>query len=302
MAPLFLLDITIRTVNKLLTFQSNTGSFPLTDRIAAFYEFTALEKYFGNSFASKVGPEVQVSAITAMYLKLVAVDHKNYWDKHYEKLDAWLNSKLGNAQIEADVFRGAKKFILEKFPNVAIKLEAPFTIPKTSVTKAQIETIYNNQHETGAFIISNELASSLGFDSEERLRSTIIKLKHKFSEGRLSRMNANTWTTIFILLFWRLVANDYQSEWQSRYEISYRWLYAQFKARESVEKNAFELTKSLVAELYEIDEEALRMDTQFEASFEERKNLIQSGRLLKEKEALVGMCDTLCESRVRRII
>src|SRR5207249_309940 len=99
-------------------------------------------------------------------------------------------------------------------------------------------------------------------------------------------------------LFWRLVAIDYQSEWISRYEISYRWLYTQFKARESVEKDAFELTKSLIAELYKIDEEVLRTDTQFEASFKEKKNLIQSGRLLKEK-AVVGMCDT---SQARRVI
>ena len=89
--------------------------------------------------------------------------------------------------------------------------------------------------------------------------------------------------------FGRLVAIDYQSEWLSRYEISYRWLYAQFKARESVEKDAFELTKSLIAELYKIDEEVLRIDTQFEASFKERKDLIQSGKLLTS----AGMCDML---------
>jgi len=285
---LFSIDIAIRTVTKLLTFQSESGSFPHTDRIAAFYGFSTLKEYFGSSFASKVGSEVQVSAITAMYLKLVAVDYRNYWNKPYEKLSAWLNDKLGNAQIEADVFRGAKKFILEKYPNVAITLEAPFSIPKNSITKAHIETINSNQHKTGAFFINNELASSLGFDSEERFRSTVMTLKNKLSKHRLARMNANTWPTIFILLFWRLVAIDYQSEWLSRYEISYRWLYAQFKARESVEKDAFELTKSLVAELYKIDEDVLRIDTQFEASFEERKNLIQSGRLLTEK-ASTGM-------------
>jgi len=286
------LDVTIRTVTKLLTFQSETGSFPLTDRIAAFYEFKTLKEYFGNSFASKVGPEVQVSAITAMYLKLVAVDYRNTWNKQHEKLTAWLNKKLGNAQIEADVFRGAKKFILEKYPNIAITPEAPFTIPKKRITKAHIETIFNNQHETGAFFINNELASSLGFDSEERFRSIIIAFKNKLSKRRLSRMNANTWATVFVLLFWRLLAIDYRTEWQPRYEISYRWLYTQFKARESVEKDAFELIKSLIAELYKIDEEALRMDTQFEASFKEKKNLIQSGRMLKEK-ASTGMCDML---------
>jgi len=251
-----------------------------------------LEEYFGNSFASKVGSEVQVSAITATYLKLVAADYRNTWNKNYEKLSAWLNDKLGNVQIEADVFRCAKKFVLDKFPTIAITLEAPFTIPKTKITKAHIETIYNNQHETGAFFINNELALSLGFDSEDRFRSTIITFKNKLSKSRLSRMNANTWATVFVLLFWRLAANDYQSEWQSRYEISYTWLFAQFKARESVEKEAFERTKLLIADIYNIDEEVLKMDDQFEASFKERKNLIQSGRLVKER-ALGGMCDTL---------
>jgi len=251
-----------------------------------------LEEWFGNSFASKVASEVQVSAITATYLKLVAADYRNTWNKNYEKLSAWLNDKLGNVQIEADVFRCAKKFVLDKFPTIAITLEASFTIPKTKITKAHIETIYNNQHETGAFFINNELALSLGFDSEDRFRSTIITFKNKLSKSRLSRMNANTWATVFVLLFWRLIANKYQSEWQSRYEISYTWLFAQFKARESVEKEAFERTKLLIADIYNIDEEVLKMDDQFEASFKERKNLIHSGRLLGEK-ALDGMCDTL---------
>src|SRR6185436_580054 len=114
------LVITIRNVTKQLTFQSETGSFPFTDRIAAFYGCRTLEEYFGNSLASKVGSEVQVSAITAMYLKLVAADYKNTWNKQYEKLSAWLNDKLGNVQIKADVFRCAKKFVLDKFPTIAI--------------------------------------------------------------------------------------------------------------------------------------------------------------------------------------
>ena len=250
-----------------------------------------MEEYFGNSFASKVGPEVQVSAITATYLKLVAADYRNTWNKNYEKLSAWLNYKLRNVQIEADVFRCAKKFVLDKFPTIAITLEAPFTIPKTKITKAHIETIYNNQHETGAFFINNELALSLGFDSEDRFRSTIITFKNKLSKSRLSRMNANTWATVFVLLFWRLAANDYQSEWQSRYEISYTWLFAQFKARESVEREAFERTKLLLTDIYNIGEEVLKVDDQFEASFKERKNLIQSGRLIRE--TLGGMYDTV---------
>ena len=259
-----------------------------------------MEECFGNSFASKVDSEVQVSAITAMYLKLVAVDYRNTWNKNYEKLSTWLNDKLGNVQIEADVFRCAKKFVLDKFPTIAITLEAPFTIPKTKITKAHIETIYNNQHETGAFFINNELALSLGFDSEDRFRSTIITFKNKLSKSRLSRMNANTWATVFVLLFCRLIANKYQSEWQSCYEISYRWLFVQFKTRESVEKEVFERTKLLLTDIYNIGEEVLKVDDQFEASFKERKNLIQSGRLLKEKAA-VGMYDMLCESRARRI-
>src|SRR6185295_1972085 len=162
----------------------------------------------------------------------------------------------------------------------AMTSKAPFTISKTKITKAQIEAIYNNQHETGAFFINNELASSLGFDTEDRFRSTILTFKNKLSKCRLSRMNVNTWATVFVLLFWRLVATHYQSSWQSHYEISYRWLFAQFKARESVEKEAFERTKLLIVDIYDIYEEALKMDDRFEASFKEKKKLIQSGKSL----------------------
>ena len=295
-------------IQRIISYQTEAGSYELDVHIATFLGYESVEiarkelhVHFSSPSYHKFGDNVYITAILLCYFRGAMANHQDMsiLANTCKKASTWLSACIGNVEIERELLEAAKTLVigqglLEKYPNIGITLEAPFSIPKNSITKAHIETIYNNQHEAGAFFINNELALSLGFDSEERFRSTVMILKNKLSKRRLSRMNANIWPTIFILLFWRLVAIDYQSEWLSRYEISYKWLYAQFKARESVEKDAFELTKSLITELYKIDEEVLRIDAQFEASFKERKNLIQSGRL----QTSAGMCDMLLLGQV----
>src|SRR6185312_6832853 len=151
------------------------------------------------------------------------------------------------------------------------------TITKKNITKAHIETTFKHQHKTGFFTINNELALSLGFTSEEHLRTAITTFVHKHAKGKASYIDTNVWVTVFVLHYYRLVAVDHRTSWQSQYEISYRWLVTQFKS-ESTETEVFSIIKSFTKERYSVDEEVLKIDVQFEESFEEKKELIRSGK------------------------
>jgi len=99
----------------------------------------------------------------------------------------------------------------------------------------------------------------------------------KHAKGKASYIDTNVWVTAFVLHYYRLVAVDHRTEWQSQYEISYRWLITQFKFTESTETEVFSVIKSFTKERYSVDERVLKIDAQFEESFKEKKERIWSG-------------------------
>ena len=133
-----------------------------------------------------------------------------------------------------------------------------------------------HQFKTGAFQINDELVS-IGFSSEKQLLTAYIK---KHGKSDTSRLDTTAWVTILLLHYYRLLAIDHQTEWQAQYEISYRWLWSQFKGKESVEKEAFALISSFVTEYYVVDEQTHKDDVQFVSKFEEKRKAIREGKTL----------------------
>ena len=190
---------------------------------------------------------------------------------------------------ETDVKITKEKDAEKKTEEKKIVQVSATTITKKNITKAHIETTFKHQHKTGFFIINKELALSLGFSSEIELRTAITTFVQKHAKGKASYIDTNVWVTAFVLHYYRLVAVEHRTDWQSRYEISYRWLITQFKFTESIETEVFSVMKSFTKERYSVDEDVLKIDAQFEESFKEKKKLIQSNKTTTVIQSSAGM-------------
>ncbi|CAG8614326.1 159_t:CDS:2, partial [Paraglomus brasilianum] len=134
-----------------------------------------------------------------------------------------------------------------------------------------------HQFKTGAFQINDELVVSIGFSSEKQLLTAYIK---KHGKSDTSRLDTTAWVTILLLHYYRLLAIDHQTEWQAQYEISYRWLWSQFKGKESVEKEAFALISSFVTEYYVVDEQTHKDDVQFVSNLKRKEKRLGKAKHL----------------------
>ena len=162
------------------------------------------------------------------------------------------------------------------------------TITRKTITKNYVVRTFKHQLKTGAFQINDELAVSIGFSSEKQLRTELTAYIKKHGKSDTSRLDTTTWVTILLLHYYRLVAIDHQTEWQAQYEISYRWLWSQFKCKESVEKEAFALIRSFVTEYYEVDEQTHKEDVQFVGKFEEKRKAIRETLVISSGKSTAG--------------
>ncbi|CAG8824196.1 7728_t:CDS:2, partial [Dentiscutata erythropus] len=142
-------------------------------------------------------------------------------------------------------------------------------ITRTNITVTHVKRTIKYQNANGSYKVNDDLAKSLSFDNAEQLRTALNAFIRKNAKSAaITKLDHQVLVTILVLYFYRYVAIDHKKEWVPTYEKSYKWLWGQFKGKEKVEQEAFQIIKSFVRDAYEVKEGVYELDATFEAEME----------------------------------
>ncbi|CAG8486360.1 2534_t:CDS:10, partial [Funneliformis caledonium] len=274
------------TLFTLITLQSPDGSFAPSNTLANLFGYPDSEAMFSLYRANcheervlEINKTIWTTSMVLWFLRYLLKDFRNEWSGAYERAEQYISKEIsGDLEIEEIVIASGRKAVRERFD---IKTSDPqkTVITREKIKSTHIHRIMKFQLKTnGAFQINDELAKSLSFDNADQLRTALtVHINKHAKNSKITHLVTQVWVNILVLHFLRLVCVEHQAEWKDTYLRSYRWLWGQFKSRESIEQEAFNIVSSYVKERYSVKEDAFELDSQFMKIISEEINSIRKG-------------------------
>ncbi|CAG8695139.1 2335_t:CDS:2, partial [Acaulospora morrowiae] len=236
----------LSTLYVLVTLQEPNGSFPPSGTLANMFGYhnsdELLELYRRQCREErilKINHSIWTTSMILWFLRYLLKDFRNEWKGIY------------------DLATG-RKAVLERFDID----DAP---RPRGIDEATVRKIIKCRHKNGSYQITDELAKLLDFGTAEKLRESItIYIQRSAKTEDIKQLDINVLNTILVIYFYRYVAFNHKKEWIQLYDKSYEWLCEQFKGKELIEQDVFDLIKTFVREHYKVKEEVLLRDRNFE--------------------------------------
>ncbi|CAG8589293.1 862_t:CDS:10, partial [Diversispora eburnea] len=267
------------TLFVLITLQAPNGSFPPSNTLANLFGYSnhdeLLEFYKKNCREDrvlKINPTVWTTSMVLWFLRYLLKEFRNEWAGVVERAKQYISKEInGDLEIEEIVFATGRKAVRERFDIKIVDTPDPSkrNITRTNITVTHVKRTIKYQNANGSYKVNDDLAKSLSFDNAEQLRTALNAFIRKNAKSAaITKLDHQVLVTILVLYFYRYVAIDHKKEWVPTYEKSYKWLWGQFKGKEKVEQEAFQIIKSFVRDAYEVKEGVYELDATFEAEME----------------------------------
>ena len=115
--------ITVRVIRRIISYQSETGSYKLDTHLAGslgFESTEAAQKELQTHFSSyskvaKLDVHVYSTAILLWYFRYTMVDHRDKWAITYKKSSAWLSAQINNKEVEKELLEAARRFVVKRY-------------------------------------------------------------------------------------------------------------------------------------------------------------------------------------------
>ncbi|CAG8810959.1 30816_t:CDS:2, partial [Gigaspora margarita] len=264
----------------LITLQAPNGGFPPSDTLANLFGFEfqkqlleLYKKQCRNDHILKINPAVWTTSMILWFLRYLLKDYRSEWGGIYERAEQFISKEINDLEIEEIVVATGRKAIRERFDIREFDSKTK-RITRETITITHIRRILKCQHNFGPYPFTDDLAKSFGYESAKKLQTAFYEYRNsKTKSQKISQINPQVWSTMMVLYFYRYVAVDQKKTWLYTYERSYRWLWAQLKGNESLEKECIGITKSFIKEYYGVRDDVVEMDRVFE---EEIAEMIES--------------------------
>ncbi|CAG8611584.1 1530_t:CDS:2, partial [Cetraspora pellucida] len=296
----------------LVTLQAPNGGFPPSDKLANLFGFESqdqlLDLYKRQCREDRIlknDPTVWTTSMILWFLRFLLKDYRSEWGGVYERAEQYISKAINDLEIEETVVATGRKAVRERFD---IKIDHdPKTkrITRETISITHIKRLLKcQQQSTGAYIVGDDLAKSLGYENMDKLRIAFNEYKNSHSKSqKISQVSLQTWMTMLMLYFYRYVAIDQKREWFPTYEKSYRWIWAQLKGNESLEQECFQIVKSFVKESHGVKDDVLELDRAFEDEISEMTTSIkypQKSRGIVQKPHGIARIEIICAKNLKQ--
>ena len=115
--------ITIHVIRRIISYQSESGSYKLDTHLAGSLGFEstevaqkALQTHFSSySKVAKLDVHIYSTAILLWYFRYTMVDHRDKWAIAYKKSSAWLSAQINNKEVEEELLEAARIFVVKRY-------------------------------------------------------------------------------------------------------------------------------------------------------------------------------------------
>ncbi|CAG8591221.1 5967_t:CDS:10, partial [Diversispora eburnea] len=267
------------TLFVLITLQAPDGSFPPSNTLASLFGYSnpdeLLEFYKKNcrdDLVLKINSTVWTTSMVLWFLRYLLKEFRKEWAGVFERAKQYISKEINSdLEIEEIVFAIGRKAVRERFDIKFVDTPYPSkrNVTRENISVAQVKRIIKFQNANGSYKVNDGLAKSLSFDNAEQLRTALNAfIRKNLKSASITQLDHQVLVTILVIYFYRYVAIDHKKEWVPTYEKSYKWLWGQFKGKEKVEQEGFQIIKSFVRDVYEVEEGVYELDATFEVEME----------------------------------